>query len=106
MALLKIVWTSTAIKQRNYIFDYWNERNKSKIYSQKLNIKIKERIRLLKTNPNLGIKTEFKETRAISLGHFSVFYKKIDSSIVITAFWDNRQDPEKLLNFLKGGKKN
>lgn len=104
MALLKIVWTLTAIKQRNYIFDYWNERNKSKIYSQKLNNKIKERIELLKTNPNLGIKTDFKETRAISLGHFSVFYKKIDSTIFVTAFWDNRQDPEKLVKFLKNSK--
>ncbi len=104
MAQLKIIWILTAIKQRNYVFDYWNERNQSKIYSQNLNIKIKERTGLLKTNPNLGIKTEFKETRAISLGHFSVFYKKIDSTIFITAFWDNRQDPEKLLIFLKGSK--
>jgi len=104
MALLKIYWTSTAIKQRNYIFEYWNERNKSKTYSQKLNLKVKERIGLLKTNPNLGIQTEFKGTRAISLGHFSVFYKKIDSNIFITAFWDNRQDPKKLVEFLKRSK--
>jgi hypothetical protein len=104
MDVLNIVWTLTAVKQRNYIFEYWNERNKSKIYSQKLNLKIKERIGLLKANPNLGIKTDFKETRVISLGHFSVFYKKIDSAIFITAFWDNRQDPEKLIKFLKDSK--
>ena len=104
MALLKIFWTSTAIKQRNYIFEYWNERNKSKTYSHKLNLKVKERIELLKTNPNLGIKTDFKGTRAISLGHFNVFYKKIDSNIFITAFWDNRQDPKKLVEFLKSSK--
>ncbi len=76
MAPLNIVWTATALKQRNYVFEYWNERNKSKIYSQRLNIKIKERIELLKTNPKLGIKTEFKETRAISLGHFSDFLQE------------------------------
>lgn len=25
MALFEIVWTATALKQRNYIFQYWNE---------------------------------------------------------------------------------
>jgi plasmid stabilization system protein ParE len=104
MALLKIFWTATAIKQRNYIFEYWNERNKSISYSQKLNLKIKERTELLKSNPNLGIKTEFNGTRTISLGHFSIFYKKNDSSIFITAFWDNRQDPKRLIQFLKSSK--
>jgi len=101
MALLNVLWTSTALKQRNYIFEYWNDRNKSREYSQKLNLKIKERIGLLKTNPNLGIKTGFKKTRALSLGHFSIFYKKIGSTIYITAFWDNRQDPRRLIKFLK-----
>jgi len=101
MALLNVLWTSTALKQRNYIFEYWNNRNRSREYSQKLNLKIKERIGLLKTNPNIGIKTEFKETRVLSLGHFSIFYKKSGSIIYITAFWDNRQDPEKLIKFLK-----
>ena len=104
MALLKIYWTSTAIKQRNYIFEYWNERNKSKTYSQKLNLKIKERTELLKSNPNIGIQTEFKGIRALSLRHFSIFYKKIDSNIFITAFWDNRQEPKKLVEFLRSSK--
>jgi len=101
MARLKILWTSTAIKQRNKIFEYWNERNKSTIFSKKLNEKIKERIKLLKTNPQLGVKTEFSNTRAISFRHYSILYKKIDSNIVITGFWDNRQDPNKLIEFLK-----
>ncbi len=101
MARLKILWTSTALKQRNHIFDYWNERNRSNAFSIKLNEKIKERAKLLKTNPELGKKTEFKKTRAISLGHYSILYKRNDSNIIITGFWDNRQDPEKLLEFLK-----
>ncbi len=100
MAELTIFWTNTALKQRNYTFEYWNERNKSTTYSKKLNLSIKERTNILKTNPELGKKTEFKNTRAISLGHYTILYKKIDSKIIITGFWDNRQDPEKLLKFL------
>lgn len=101
MALLKIVWTATALKQRNHIFEYWNNRNKSKSYSQKINTKAKARISLLKTNPNLGVPTEIEGTRVLALGHFSIVYKRIDYNIIITAFWDNRQNPKRLLAFLK-----
>ncbi|MHB1107961.1 MAG: type II toxin-antitoxin system RelE/ParE family toxin [Lutibacter sp.] len=100
MAELTIFWTNTALKQRNYTFEYWNERNKSSTYSKKLNSSIKERTNILKTNPELGKKTEFNNTRVISLGHYSILYKKVDSKIMITGFWDNRQNPDKLLKFL------
>lgn len=101
MAQLSVFWTETAIRQRNYIFEYWIERNKSNTYAKKLNQKIKERTDLLKQNPDLGKKTEFKNTRAVSLGHYSILYQKYHLKILITGFWDNRQEPEKLLNHLK-----
>ena len=100
MAQLTILWTETAIRQRNYIFDYWIERNQSVTYVKKLNERIKERTNLLKNNPDLGKKTNFKNTRAISLGHYSILYQKSDLKIIITGFWDNRQNPEKLFQFL------
>jgi len=102
MAKIKLLWTETAIRQRNYIFEYWNNRNKSTAYSRILSSKIKERTELLKKNPKIGKKTEYGNTRAISLGHYSILYKKLKLRIVITGFWDNRRDPEKLLKFLKG----
>ncbi|MDP3311721.1 type II toxin-antitoxin system RelE/ParE family toxin [Lutibacter sp.] len=100
MAELSIFWTNTALKQRNYTFEYWNDRNKSTTYSKKLNSSIKERTTILKTNPELGKKTEFNDTRVISLGHYSILYRKVNSKIIITGFWDNRQNPDKLLKFL------
>lgn len=101
---LKIFWTNTAIEQRNYIFEYWNKRNGNKIYSRKLNISIKERTTILKTNPGIGKPTNFKNIRTISLGHYSIFYQKQKNRVYITSFWDNRQDQKKLLNILKEGK--
>jgi len=68
MAQLKIFWTETALKQRNYVFEYWNERNKSTEYSKKLNAKIIERISLLKSQPKLGKKSNFKNVRSGFLG--------------------------------------
>ena len=100
MAELSIFWTNTALKQRNYTFKYWNDRNKSTTYSKKLNSSIKERTTILKTNSELGKKTEFNDTRVISLGHYSILYRKVNSKIIITGFWDNRQNPDKLLKFL------
>ncbi len=98
---LKIYWTTTAVKQRDKVFAYWNERNGSTTHSQKLNLAISTKLKWLKTQPKMGHKTNFKDTRAISLQHFSILYQIRNSDIVITGFWDNRQDPGKLLKFLR-----
>ena len=101
MARVTIHWTETAIRQRNHVFEYWIGRNQSTTYAKKLNEKIKERTNLLKQNPELGTKTDYKNTRAVSLGHYSILYQINDLGIMITGFWDNRQDPEKLIKFLR-----
>lgn len=97
----KLEWTSTALKQRNSIFEYWNSRNKSDLYSKKLNLKIKERTTLLKSFPELGSETIFPKTRVLYLSYYSILYQFTDNQIIVTGFWDNRQEPSKLLNFLK-----
>jgi plasmid stabilization system protein ParE len=101
MARLKIVWTKTAYRQRNSIFKYWNDRNKSNNYSKKLLKEINSRTLQISNFPESGKKVDCKNTRAVSLGHFSIFYQHIGNSIIITGFWDNRDDPSKLLSFLK-----
>jgi plasmid stabilization system protein ParE len=101
MATLKVSWTTTAKLQQNLIFDYWNKRNKSYVYSRKLYRETIERIEVLKQNPEIGKPTGFKNTRAVSLGHYSIFYKVDTTQLIITAFWDNRQDPSKLKKLLK-----
>lgn len=99
-----IYWTKTAIIQRDFVFAFWNEHNKSNNYSKELNRKIKDRVGLLKTNPLLGKSTDYKNTRVSFLGHYSIFYQIIESKVIITGFRDNRQDPKKLLIFLKKDK--
>ena len=101
MVLMNVFWTETAVAQRNCIFEYWNKRNGSSTYSSKLCLTINNNIRLLRKYPELGIKTDFGEHRTLRLGHFSLFYKFDTERIIITAFWDNRQDPEQLLVLLR-----
>ena len=49
MAKIKIEWSHFAKQQRDEIFIYWNNRNKSTVYSKKLKSIIKEKTNQLKT---------------------------------------------------------
>ena len=49
----------------------------------------------------MGKMNEFKETRAIFITYYSLLYKIEKNNIIITGFWDNRQDSKKLNKFLK-----
>jgi len=72
---LTLFWTNTANKQRDHVFNYWNKRNKSKTYSKKLNLAIRERTDLIKIYPEMGKPTNFKKTRALIIGHYSILYQ-------------------------------
>lgn len=97
----RVIWTRTALDQRNSIFEYWNKRNKNRRFSIKLNLAIQERLKNLKSQPEIGKKSVVKGVRVISMRHYSIFYLIEDNSIYIISFWDNRQDPEKLLKLVK-----
>ncbi len=96
-----VVWTETAVSQRRSILKYWTKRNGSTTYAESLIKNTKDRIKVILTNPESSRQSEYPETRVAAMGHFSIFYKITSTQIIITAFWDNRQDPEKILELLK-----
>jgi plasmid stabilization system protein ParE len=104
MAKRIIKWTRTADIQYVGILEYWVNRNKSNTYSKKLIKIVAERTKQIAKSPFIYKPTDFKDSRVASLGNFSIFYKTTENEIIITAFWDNRQDPEKLLQILKDKK--
>ena len=104
MAKRNIVWTRTADLQLVGILAYWVKRNKSANYSKKLLRLVTERTLLIADNPCIYKSTDFKDVRVASLGNYSIFYKVTDKEIIIAAFWDNRQDPQKLLEILQKSK--
>ena len=97
---LKIIWSNTAVNQRNKTFDYWNFRNENNEYSKKLNATIYAKIELIKLNPFIGIMGDLKPYRILYFGNYSLVYKKVSKIIYIGAFWDNRQNPNKLKKLL------
>jgi plasmid stabilization system protein ParE len=90
-----VIWTKTADIQFVGILEYWVKRNKSSIYSKKLIKIVSNRTKQITENPLIYKATDFKNVRVASLGNFSIYYKVTDEDIIITAFWDNRQDPKK-----------
>ena len=101
MAQRNVIWTKTADVQFVGVLHYWLDKNKSNVYPKKLIRPVTERTKQIAKTPYMYISTDFKDLRVASLGNFSIFYKVTEKSIIITAFWDNRQDPQTLLNILK-----
>tara|TARA_R110002124_G_C8597034_1_gene483924 strand:+ start:207 stop:521 length:315 start_codon:yes stop_codon:yes gene_type:complete len=101
MAKRNVVWTRTADLQFVGILEYWVKRTKSNSYSKKLVNLVTERTNQIAKTPFIYKSTDFKDIRVASLGNFSIFYKLKDTQIIISAFWDNRQDPKKLLEILQ-----
>jgi plasmid stabilization system protein ParE len=104
MAERTVRWTRTADIQYVGILEYWVKRNRSNTYSKKLLVTVAERTRQIAETPFANKLADFEDTRVSSLGNFSIFYKVNDDEIVITAFWDNRQNPKSLSKILRDKK--
>jgi len=101
MAKRNVVWTRTADIQFVGVLEYWVKRNKSNLYSKKLIRLVSKRTEQIAKNPFIYKSTNIEDVRVASLGNFSIYYKVKDEEIIITAFWDNRQSPRKLLKILR-----
>jgi toxin YoeB len=104
MAKRTVVWTRTADIQFAGVLEYWVKRNKSNTYSKKLIGLVAEKTKQVAQTPFIYKSADFQDIRVTSMGNFSIFYKVTEELIIISAFWDNRQDPTKLLSILKDRK--
>lgn len=100
MAPRGIIWTETAIKQRRSILTYWIKRNGNKDYASKIIEITNSFLSDIVLKPELFRSIGYDNIRCASMGHFSIYYKIITTDIIVLAFWDNRQNPEKLLSII------
>jgi plasmid stabilization system protein ParE len=100
MAKRTVVWTETAAQQRREILKYWTKRNGSTLYAEKLIRLTAKQTKIILSQPESFKLSDYPGTRESALGHFSIYYKITTEYIIITAFWDNRQDPKSLLKLL------
>jgi len=97
MAKRKIIWSNRARESRYDILKFYFRRNKTKIYSIKLNKQINKELQLILKYPELGIKTDVEGVRGLIFGNFIIFYELNKNVIIVHYVWDSRQNPEKLI---------
>jgi plasmid stabilization system protein ParE len=85
MAERIIVWSSKAKLNLKNLFEFYNIRNKSKIYSLKLLRKIQKEIQLLIQQPEIGKKTNKIGVRGLLIENHFIFYEIFEKHIVILA---------------------
>ena len=96
MAKQKIIWSHRAKIKRYKILKFYIDRNKSNLYSKKLNDRFNKEVRLLLEFPDLGIKTDIPGVRGLIIENFILFYELEKNTLIIHYIWDSREDPGKL----------
>jgi len=94
MVKRKIVWSNRAKIRLYAILDFYIVRNKSKVYSIKLQKLISKEVNLLLKQPDLGLKTSEDTTRGLIIENYIVYYEITDDKIIIHTIWDSRQNPD------------
>lgn len=94
MVRRKIKWSNDAKNDLFNILDFYIERNRSKIYSIKLNQEINKSIQQIVRNPNLGIKTDFDSVRSLITSDYQIIYEIFEQLILVIMIWDCRRNPD------------
>jgi plasmid stabilization system protein ParE len=94
MAKYKIEWSIEARLDLIDILEFYIIRNKSALYSKRINSKINKSIKLIAKNPLIGLQSQIESARALITGDYQIIYEIFDSVILIIMIWDCRRDPE------------
>ena len=88
----QIIWTNSAQSERREILEYWIKRNKSKIFSRKLNKLVETALREISKNPLIGRKTDILNVRVKIVRDYLIFYEISPKTIFVLSLWDGRRD--------------
>lgn len=106
MATRAVSWTLTAELQLLHVLEYWTIRTDSAAYAEKLLIEIEAITQGISRFPLKCPTTQMPGVRMAAMGPYSLLYKVEPEHVRVVAFWDNRRDPEKLLQLLKASRLN
>lgn len=97
----KVIWSPRAQEEYISTLEYWIEHNDSSTYSNKIIDeveRIEQRILDFPIAHPIVYQTPEKEIRRVLILHnFSLFYQIFMDRIEIVFFFDNRNDPKKLI---------
>ena len=90
----KIIWSANAKADKIEILEYWVLRNKSNLYSKKLNILLKEAVNLIAISPRIGQLTIKENIKVKIIRDYLIIYEIATDSIFIHSIIDGRRNPE------------
>jgi toxin YoeB len=93
----RVVWVPLAIDDKFQILRYWDNRNKSKTYSRKLNKFLANAANLVGKYPFMGKKTDVPNIRVKIAKDYFIVYEILKDKIFILRIWDTRREHEKLM---------
>ncbi|MFY1046648.1 type II toxin-antitoxin system RelE/ParE family toxin [Chryseobacterium sp. GP-SGM7] len=101
----RLIWSSTAKIIRKEILQFWITHNKSAKYSKILNAEFNKNAKQIAELPSIGIEISDSIYRGKLVKDYYLLYAIKEEIIEILFIWDTRQNPIKLLNFIKSFKK-
>jgi addiction module RelE/StbE family toxin len=92
----KVVWSPGAKRDLKEIKDFYDKRNKSTVYSNKLLKTFRDAADYIEKFPESSFKTDFDNVRGFVILDYIIFYEIMKHHILILTVWDCRRDPEQL----------
>jgi len=88
----EVVWSLRAIHDKLEILDYWIFRNKSRKYSEKLDLLFDNTLKRICKNPSSGKSTDYQDIRIKIVRNYLIFYRIQKNTIEVIRIWDSRRD--------------
>jgi plasmid stabilization system protein ParE len=93
----RIKLTPLAQLDKQEILKYWKIRNKSNVYSLKLNQSFYELFKEIAQYPKIGTISIGLDIYSIVYNNYRIYYKELDGTLIILRIWDTRRNPDKLI---------
>ena len=96
-----VTWSLLAQKDLRRIKRFYDQRNQSLNYSNKLLKTFRDAAKLIEKYPNASIRTDFENVRGFIILDYILFFEILDDHILILMVWDCRRDPDQIKRNLK-----
>lgn len=100
MAKRRVDWSRDALMDLVEIINYYNNRNKSKIYSNNLNREIKYKLKTIDFTVALPQKTVIEKLFYFTHNHIFVCFEILDNDLRVQLIIDERRNPETIKKLL------
>lgn len=89
----KIIWSVEALITKKSLFEYWNHRNKSTLYSKKLNLLFNDKLMQVAKHPEASITVDYENVRMILASNYYLIFEVSSQFIKVLDIWDTRKNP-------------